>query len=76
MAPGAEVRFRLGDILCPDRNRVLQQVTHNLELHAVVTQFCNDADRSESYAVLDVTGVESPIIVPVERLAVRKITPR
>ncbi len=68
MKNGTAVRFRLGDIFCPDSRRVLEQITQNLEMTATVSQFCDGEGQNEFYAVLDVAGVQTPVIVPVHAL--------
>lgn len=67
---GAKVAFKVGEAVCPDFEQILTQMTTDLELSGEVAFFSDYGDRKNHFAIIDVAGVLSPVIVPVSRLRV------
>ncbi len=65
---GRQYRFRLGDVICPDREQALSQVTPELEITGRVMFLSDHGSEPERFAVLEVKGLVSPLVVPVELL--------
>lgn len=65
---GARVSFRLGEVVCPDLQQILTQLTSSLEVSGKVVFFSDYGERKNHFAIVDVPGVLSPLIVPVDRL--------
>jgi hypothetical protein len=68
LSRGEKCRFRLLDVICPDRQRTLDQITPELEFDGRITFLSDEGDRKDVYAIIEVEGVASPLIVPVDRL--------
>lgn len=65
---GAEVSFKLGETVCPDLEQVLTQITPELELSGRVVFFSDYGEHKDHFAIVDVGGLLSPVIVPVSQL--------
>jgi hypothetical protein len=65
---GQRFRFRLGDVICPDRHEAISQITPELEVNGKVVFLSDQGEQAERFAVLEVSGLYSPLIVPLERL--------
>jgi hypothetical protein len=65
---GHECRFRLADVICPDRQQMLNQITADLEVSGRITFLSDEGERKDCFAIIEVDGIGSPLIVPVERL--------
>lgn len=65
---GAKVTFRLNEVICPEVADVLRQVTPDLQVSGEISYFSDCGEREKHFAIVDVTGVASPLIVPVSRL--------
>jgi len=66
--PGERFRFRLGDLICPDREQAISQITPELELTGKILFWSDCGDQKKRFAVVEVKGVCSPLVVPIERL--------
>jgi len=66
--PGQKYHFRLVDVICPDQHEVRMQVTSDLEVSGEVVFLSDSGGEKESFAVVEVAGIGSPLIIPVERL--------
>jgi hypothetical protein len=65
---GKRCRFRLRDVICPDRQQILSQITPEMEISGEVA-FLSDHGQDQNYfAIVTVAGLASPLIVPVARL--------
>ena len=60
--------FRLRDVICPDRLQVLQQIAADLEVAGEVVFLSDRGTDRDRFAIIEVEGIASPLIVPVERL--------
>jgi hypothetical protein len=65
---GRQYRFRLGDVISPDREQTISQITPELEVTGRVMFLSDGGHEPERFAVLEVTGLMSPLVVPVELL--------
>jgi len=65
---GSLVRFQLSSIVCPDREQVLARITNRLNLTGKVVQLSDAGEKSDYYAIIQVGGVMSPLIVPVDQV--------
>lgn len=60
--------FRLADVLCPDPNQVLSQMTPELKVDGEVVFMSDRGKEPEGFAIVNVEGILSPLIVPAENL--------
>jgi hypothetical protein len=65
---GQRFCFRLGDVICPDRQEAVSQITPELEVTGKVVFLSDCGNEPERFAVVEVNGVYTPLVVPVERL--------
>lgn len=65
---GGKVLFRLNEAVCPDLQQILTQMTSNLEVSGRVVFFSDYGEKKNHFAIVDVDGILSPLIVPVSRL--------
>jgi hypothetical protein len=65
---GNSCRFRLADVICPDRQQVLNQITPDLEVTGQVTLLSDAGEVPAQFAVIEVPGIAAPLIVPVAKL--------
>lgn len=65
---GTRCRFRLSDVICPDRQQVVSQITPELEVSGEIVLFSDGGNEPEQYAIIEVGGIAAPLIVPVARL--------
>ena len=65
---GTKCRFRLSDVICPDRKQVIDQITPELEVAGEIVLFSDGGTEPEQYAIIEVEGIGAPLIVPVTRL--------
>ena len=68
---GTRCRFRLSDVICPDRQQIVSQITPELEVSGEIVLFSDGGENPEQYAIIEVEGIGAPLIVPVARLAAR-----
>jgi len=66
--PGRRYRFRLIDIICPDCRQAQQQITADLEVSGEVVFLSDRGGEPDRFAIVDVEGILSPLVVPVECL--------
>ena len=65
---GKRCRFRLRDVICPDRQQILSQITPEMEVSGEVAFLSDHGQDQDYFAIIEVTGIASPLIVPVARL--------
>jgi len=65
---GTQVRFRLRDVLTPDLERILEEVTPELEVTGEVMFLSDCGSQREQFAIVSMGGTMSPLVVPVDRL--------
>jgi hypothetical protein len=62
------VHFRICDIYHPDPARVLIELHGNDLLTGQVVDLSNGGMQEDAFVVVEVDGMEQPVIVPVERI--------
>ena len=67
LQPGQKVRFKLRDVHLPTIEDVLNRMTSETELQGSITLLSNEGARKGSFAVVEVKGVLTPVIVPTTR---------
>ncbi|GJM26955.1 MAG: hypothetical protein DHS20C16_33700 [Phycisphaerae bacterium] len=65
---GATASFAIGDVVCPDATRTLEQVGPELTIRGQITMLSDHGTEKSAFAVIQVEGIHSPLIVPVDRL--------
>lgn len=65
---GTEVAFRLGDVTCPDFERMVDQLGPELAVRGEVVLLSDGGSKKGQFAVIDVPGIHTPVIVPVGKL--------
>ena len=65
---GAEVVFRLGDAICPDFEQIADQLGPDLAVNGEVVLLSDGGSQKMKFAVIDVRGICTPLIVPVRML--------
>lgn len=68
LASGTEVRFRMSDVVCPDQREIIQNITQGLYMTGKVVLLSDAGERRKHFAVIEVAGVASPLIIPVEKI--------
>jgi hypothetical protein len=62
------VHFRICDIYHPDPAQVLRDLHGNDLLTGKVVDLSNGGMQEDAFVVIEVDGMEQPVIVPVERI--------
>ena len=65
---GAIVRFRLANVVCPDTEIILEKTTGYLEVTGRVVLLSDAGKEKNYYAVVEVNGIATPLIVPVNQV--------
>ena len=65
---GTAVNFRLSDAQCPEADELLENITGRLEVTGRVLYLSDSGTKKQHYAVLEVDGIMSPVIVPVDQI--------
>ena len=65
---GAHVRFRLKNVVCPNSDQVADNLTNDLELRGTIVFLSDAGEKRDHYAIVEVKGIVSPLIVPIERV--------
>lgn len=65
---GAPVRFQLSKAVCPAFYQILENMAECLEVTGRVVYLSDAGEKKDFYAVVEVCGVETPLIVPVDQL--------
>jgi hypothetical protein len=61
-------RFRLSDVICPDRDQILKQITSELEVCGEVLFLSDSGDKKGHFAILEVKGIPVPLVVSLDHL--------
>jgi hypothetical protein len=64
LATGTPVRFRLKDVVCPESEQILRNMTGRLEVIGKVLYLSDSGELLNHYAVVEVNGLMTPLIVP------------
>ena len=65
---GTQVAFRLREAICPTTAEVAEQITPDLEICGQVVFLSDSGDSKDHYAIVEVVGLATPVIVPVSRI--------
>ncbi len=65
---GSPVRFQLSKAACPAFSQILENVTDRLDVTGRVVYLSDAGEKKDFYAVIEVSGIETPLIVPVDQL--------
>ena len=65
---GQEVRFQLSQVVCPEHDRLIEKITEGLELSGRIVYLSDGDDRKDYYAIVEVSGIATPLIIPVSQL--------
>jgi len=62
------VHFKISDIFMPDPAFLLWQLHGNDLLHGKVLEMSDSGTQQGAFAMVEVEGIEQPLIVPVEHI--------
>ena len=62
------VHFKISDIFMPEPTFLLWQLHGNDLLHGKVLELSDSGDQRGAFAIVEVEGMEQPLIVPVEHI--------
>jgi hypothetical protein len=65
---GTLVRFDLASVVCPDQENIVEKITSRLGLTGKVVMLSDAGEKVNHYAVVRVSGIMSPVVVPVDSL--------
>ncbi len=65
---GRSVTFKLKDAACPDWMDTARSIGPELQVTGEIVFFSDGGDRKNEFAIIEVAGIHTPLIVPVERL--------
>lgn len=65
---GVPVRFQLSKTVCPEFCQILENMTDRLDVTGRVVYLSDAGEKKDFYAVVEVCGIETPLIVPVDQL--------
>ncbi len=66
---GHQVAFQLADVICPDFEQITDQLGPDLSVAGEVTLLSDRGGEKGQFAVVQVRGINAPLIVPVGRLS-------
>ena len=76
LQPGENVRFALGKVICPGLDELYKQIGSDLEIEGQVVFLSDYGNLRGHFAIVQVSGIHVPLIVPVESLQLIKRTGR
>ena len=62
------VHFKIRDVYIPDPEKLLVELYGDDLLQGKVVDLSDSGSRQGAFAVVEVEGVEQPVVVPVERI--------
>jgi len=65
---GKSCRFKLADVISPERELVLLQITADIEVEGEILFLSDKGQQPNRFAIIEVEGVLSPMIVPVNKV--------
>ncbi|MCH8007208.1 MAG: hypothetical protein IH888_13440 [Planctomycetes bacterium] len=65
---GSPVEFDLGDVFCPSFDQLLTRLGPRLTLAGEVSYMSDHGGKRDHFAVIEVGGIFTPLIVPVTKL--------
>ena len=60
--------FKLKDVFFPESADVMSKATPELKLKGKVIDFSDSGKSKREFAILEVEGIQGPVVVPVEKL--------
>ena len=75
VSSGSTVRFKLVNVVCPEPDQIYTKVTNRLELTGRVVSLSDGGEQRNHYAIVQVGGIMSPLIVPVEQVEICDVAP-
>lgn len=68
---GTYASFNVADVICPDLGQITHQIGPELEVSGEIDYLSDSGEPDRKFAVINVSGIHAPLIVPVERLRMR-----
>ena len=65
---GSYVRLSLSNVVCPEAQQITEKITNNLEVTGKVLFLSDAGELRDYYAVVEVNGIMSPLVIPVKRV--------
>ena len=65
---GQEVRFQLSQVVCPEQDRLIEKITEGLEITGRIVYLSDGGEQKDYYAIVEVSGIATPLIIPVSHL--------
>jgi len=65
---GKSCRFKLADVISPEREQIFKQITVDLDVLGEIVFLSDQGNQPDRFAIVEVEGIESPLIVPIECL--------
>lgn len=65
-AAGNVINFSLESVVCPDFTQIVDKITRCLEISGRIIFLSDAGEKADHFAVVQVDGVMSPLIVPVD----------
>lgn len=65
---GSLIHFDLESVVCPDFTQVVDKITKCLEISGRIIFLSDAGEKRDHFAVVQVEGVMSPLIVPVDSI--------
>ena len=72
IASGAQVRFKLANVVCPDTEIIWEKTTGCLEVTGRVVLLSDAGKEKNYYAVVEVNGIATPLVVPVNQVEITR----
>ena len=73
---GQSVRFALSKVICPEFDELYKQMGSDLEIEGQVVFLSDYGKIRGHFAIVQVKGIQVPLIVPVENLQLSKWSDR
>jgi hypothetical protein len=65
---GSVVRFSLSNVVCPDTEELFEKISGSLEVDGRVIFLSDSGESKDNYAVVEVGGIYSPLIIPIDKI--------
>jgi len=60
--------FRLKDVFFPETDDLIGRAGPELQMRGRIIDFSDSGDRKRQYAIIEVEGINCPVVVPVDKL--------
>lgn len=61
---GTKVCFRLRDVVCPDWDRLINNIGPELALQGEIIFLSDHGEERDHFAIIEIPGMKAPVIVP------------